>query len=72
MAATETVSNSTRTSSDQDSWILRDVDRALADGLHLLRWWERKHATHSYKTSFSFLKDLTPPDRAIGFFPSHF
>jgi hypothetical protein len=62
------VSTSAPVSSDQDAWILRDVDRALADGFRLLHWWERKDAGRSYKTSFSFLRDLTPPDRAIGFF----
>jgi hypothetical protein len=55
-------------SSNRDAWILDDVDRALADGLRLLQWWERKDAARSYKSSFSFLRDLTPPDRAIGFF----
>jgi hypothetical protein len=54
--------------SEADSWIPHDVDRALSDGLRLMRWWERTDAARSYKDSFSFLKDLTPPDRALGFF----
>ena len=68
MAFPEAVSDSAPAASDQDSWILRDVDRALADGLRLLQWFERTDAALAYKTSFSFLDDLTPPDRAIGFF----
>src|SRR5215472_7983151 len=49
-------------------WILRDVDRALADGMRLYRWWENKEAHRSFRTSFRFLKDVTPPDRCFGFF----
>ena len=48
--------------------MLKDVDRALADGLRLLRWWQQTDAEQSYPKSFSFLKDLVPPDRATGFF----
>ena len=55
-------------SNAEEAWILRDVDRALADGLRLLRWWQKTDAARSYKTSFPFLKDLTPPDRCVGFF----
>src|SRR2546428_3189873 len=58
----------TSQASGSDTWILRDVDRALSDGVRLLQWWQRIDAARSYKTSFSFLKDLTPPDRAVGFF----
>ncbi len=54
--------------SDQDGWILLDVDRALADALRLLRWWRRTDAALSYKTSFDLFKKLEAPDRAIGFF----
>ena len=54
--------------SDQDGWILLDVDRALADALRLLRWWQRTDAALSYKTSFDLFKNLEAPDRAIGFF----
>ena len=53
---------------EQDGWILSDVDRALADGARLLRWWERTDAARSYRDSFRFLQDLTQPDRALGFF----
>ena len=51
-----------------DGWIARDAGRALSDGLRLLRWWERADLAGSYKSTVSFLRDLTPPDRSFGFF----
>lgn len=68
MAIAETASEIGPQVLKQDAWILQDVDRALADGLRLLNWWERTDSARSYKTSFQFLKDVVPPDRSIGFF----
>ncbi|HYG78792.1 MAG TPA: hypothetical protein VD861_00310, partial [Pyrinomonadaceae bacterium] len=54
--------------SDSDLVVVRDVERALADGLELRRWWERKEATRSYAEPFELVRTFNRAERVMGFF----
>lgn len=53
---------------ESDLVVVRDVERALADGLQLKRWWERKELTGDYATQFELVRTFNRSDRVTGFF----
>jgi hypothetical protein len=52
----------------QDWAILGDADRALADGVALKRWWQRKDATGDYRARFELIRNINRPISSYGFF----
>ena len=53
---------------DGDLVVVGDVERALADGLQLKRWWERVEATGGYADAFELARTFNRADRVTGFF----
>ncbi len=53
---------------DRDLYVIQDVERALADGLQLKRWWERKEATGDYAQPFELVRTYNRAERVTGFF----
>src|SRR5262245_56045477 len=54
--------------SEKEQTVLADVDRAIAAGLQLKRWWEQKEATQNYAEQFDLVRTFNRPDRGVGFF----
>jgi hypothetical protein len=52
----------------QDLAILERVDRSLADGLALKRWWEQTEAGDGYAERFELVRTSNPSDTSYGFF----
>ncbi len=51
-----------------DRAILRRVERTLADGLALARWWEEKDRTDDYAERFDVVREYVDAGRSFGFF----
>jgi hypothetical protein len=51
-----------------DRAILRRVERTLADGLALARWWEEKDRCDDYAERFDVVRDYADAGRSFGFF----
>jgi hypothetical protein len=51
-----------------DLAVLRDVERALGDGLQLKDWWERKEAAGGYAREFELVRTHNRATRVTGFF----
>jgi hypothetical protein len=51
-----------------DLVVIDDVERALADGLALKRWWEEKEASGSYANPFELVRTSNRAERVTGFF----
>ena len=56
------------TLTDRDRRIIDSVERFLADGLALKRWWERADFTNSYAERFPLNRTFNRPEDAYGFF----
>src|SRR5262245_14635574 len=48
--------------------VLASVDRYLARGLDLKRWWDRTFATGSFTQKFPLTTSYNRPDESFGFF----
>ena len=53
-----------------DLVVIRDVERALSDGLNLKHWWEQKEALGKYAEEFEFVRTYNRASRVTGFFDS--
>jgi len=53
---------------DEDCVLLNGVDRALADGLALKRWWEQTNATRSYAKRFELVREFNESQSSYAFF----
>lgn len=53
---------------EQDRIILGDVERSLADGLALKRWWQQTDEADSYTDVFELVRTYNQSDRGRGFF----
>jgi hypothetical protein len=53
---------------EEDRAILGEVERALADGLALKRWWKQVEATNSYADKFELVRTYNRSDRGEAFF----
>lgn len=53
---------------DEDLFIIGDVDRALAAARQLKLWWEWKDATGSYAEQFEPVRTFNQAERVTGFF----
>lgn len=53
---------------DGDLYVIQDVERALADGLRLKRWWEQREATGTYARPFELVRTYNRAERVTGFF----
>lgn len=53
---------------DEDLRVVADADRALADGLRLKLWWERKEASGVYARQFEPVRTFNRAERVTGFF----
>ncbi len=51
-----------------DRAILRRVERTLADGVALARWWEEKDQAGDYAERFDVVRDYADAGRSFGFF----
>ncbi|HEY2150595.1 MAG TPA: hypothetical protein VGH34_07300 [Vicinamibacterales bacterium] len=51
-----------------DRAILRRVERTLADGVALARWWEEKDRADDYTERFDVVRDFADAGRSFGFF----
>ncbi len=51
-----------------DRTILTYVERTLADGMELARWWESKDRAGDYAERFDVVREYNPGDRSFGFF----
>ena len=51
-----------------DLAILDEVERTIAEGIALKRWWERTDATGSYADRFRVLRSFNPSDSSFGFY----
>lgn len=51
-----------------DLAVIQDVERALADGLELKRWWERKEVDGDYAEQFELARTFGRAARVTGFF----
>jgi hypothetical protein len=54
--------------SDRDLVVVGDVERALADGLQLKRWWEQREAARDYADPFELVRTYNRAERVTGFF----
>lgn len=54
--------------SEEDLVVIRDVDRALADGLKLKAWWQQKEADNSYAEQFELVRTFNKASRVTAFF----
>src|SRR5260370_15577809 len=54
--------------SDEDRGLLNGVDRALAAGLVLKRWWEKTNATGSYAKRSELVREFNESQRSFAFF----
>lgn len=55
--------------SESDLVVIRDVERAISDGLQLKDWWERKEATgRCYAREFELVRTHNRARRVTGFF----
>lgn len=53
---------------DQDRDLLNGVDRAVADGLALQRWWEQTNANSSYAKRFPVAREFNESEDSFAFF----
>lgn len=53
---------------EEDLSVIGDAERALADGLRLKLWWERKEATDGYARQFEPVRTFNRAERVTGFF----
>src|SRR5262245_9974320 len=53
---------------DQDRALVGEADGSLADGLGLLRWWERVDAVGGYANRFDLIRTYNRSDHSFGFF----
>lgn len=53
---------------DQDRLIIGSVDRYLADGLALKRWWNATYPTNAFAERFGLTRAFNRPDTSFGFF----
>lgn len=54
--------------SERDLVVIRDVERALGDGIQLKDWWERKEAGGRYAREFELVRTHNRARRVTGFF----
>src|SRR5262245_30468084 len=54
--------------SDQDAFILGEVDSALSRGVQLKQWWERTDAASAYRQRFELARSFNNSDTSFGFF----
>src|SRR5712692_4882752 len=53
---------------NEDRVLLNGVDRALANGLALKRWWERANATGSYAKRVELVREFNESQSSCAFF----
>jgi hypothetical protein len=53
---------------DKDRDLLKDVDRALAEGLALKRWWEKTNAAGSYAKRVELVREFNESQSSFAFF----
>jgi len=53
---------------DQDRAILGSVEKTLADGVALKRWWEQTDEFDSYSERFELARQFNEPSTSMGFF----
>jgi hypothetical protein len=53
---------------DDDLSLLSGVDRALANGVALKRWWEQTNATNSYAARSELVREFNESQRSFAFF----
>jgi hypothetical protein len=53
---------------DTDRAILQHVERTLADGMELARWWEEKDRVDDYAERFDVVREYNDSGRSFGFF----
>jgi len=58
---------SAETAAEEEA-ILESAERYLADGIALLRWWERADDTNSYQVRFDLERTFNRADSSFGFF----
>ena len=63
----ETV-DSAATLTDEDRLLLDSVDRFLADGKALKKWWEQAEANDGFTEQFDLVHTFRRPERSAGFF----
>src|SRR5262249_50621188 len=54
--------------SNADRAIVDAAERALEDGLELMRWWEQADATGGYDQKFELIREFNPSDESYAFF----
>jgi hypothetical protein len=50
--------------------VVAEVDRALADGVALLRWWRQTDRANAYARRFPLVRTFNAPDESFAFFDS--
>jgi len=61
-------SGNTAAVTDLDRAILGRVEKTLADGLALKRWWEQTDSSNSYANRFKVVREFNRSDASFGFF----